>query len=197
MRVFTTVQEKILDRALYLAGQHSSFQIPVREITKAAGVNVNAVNYYFGNKEEMLRQMETFFIQNYLAVYAVLDDQALSPEEKLTAWANEIMEYTLQYPGIQGILKQIIRSEHTSAMKTFLLENGPLSHEKVNRLFAQVMGLTEENVEPYRTIFDSAVLHPVSFGTDIHFNTQKVKDRDFRLSYIKTLIAVLKKGILL
>ena len=47
MRDLNSVEEKILDRALYLIGKTGSMNVPIRAIAKEANVNVSAVNYYF------------------------------------------------------------------------------------------------------------------------------------------------------
>lgn len=41
MRTLATVQERILDRALFLIGTHGDDRVSVREITQAAGVDGN------------------------------------------------------------------------------------------------------------------------------------------------------------
>jgi hypothetical protein len=58
------------------------------------------------DKENMLDQVEEFFIENYLSSYSVLDKE-LNDEEKLLQWANEITEYILKYPGIQLLMRFI------------------------------------------------------------------------------------------
>ena len=54
----TSVEQNILDKALYLIGKNSSFNVLIRAIAKEAGVNVSAISYYFGTKDEK----ESFYI---------------------------------------------------------------------------------------------------------------------------------------
>lgn len=64
MRELTSIQEKILDKALYLIGKNASFNVPIRAIAKEANVNVSAINYYFRTKEEMMKYVKEFYLDN-------------------------------------------------------------------------------------------------------------------------------------
>src|ERR671910_3594384 len=54
MRVMET-KEKILDAAERLFAAHGFAGTSLRSVTKEAGVNLAAVHYHFGNKEDLLR----------------------------------------------------------------------------------------------------------------------------------------------
>lgn len=193
MREFDSVQEKILDRALFLIGEKGSYDVPIRDITREAGVNVNAINYYFGNKDNMLDQMEEFFIRNYLSAYSVLDED-LEDEKKLLLWANEIMEYTLQYPGIQVILRDCLKSERDGKMRQFFKEKADIYNHKVDQLLENVFSVHDEHLNLIRVLFNSAVLYPASFGTDFNYDLTEINKRDFRLRYLTFMIDMIKKG---
>jgi AcrR family transcriptional regulator len=51
----TNTRAQILDAAEQLFAEHGFDGTAIREITRAAGVNVAAVHYHFGSKEEVLR----------------------------------------------------------------------------------------------------------------------------------------------
>ena len=46
MKELKSVEERILDRTLYLIGKQGSVHVPVRTIVKEADVNIGAINYY-------------------------------------------------------------------------------------------------------------------------------------------------------
>src|SRR5207253_96136 len=52
-------QEKILDAAEALFMEHGFEATSLRQITAAAGVNLAAVNYHFGSKEELFQAVLT------------------------------------------------------------------------------------------------------------------------------------------
>ena len=81
MRELKGIEERILDRALYLFGKNGSSNVPIRAISKEAGVNVSAINYYFGSKVEMVKNVQAFYIENVVSAYSELDNEELSDEE--------------------------------------------------------------------------------------------------------------------
>lgn len=194
MRELNTIQEKILDRALFLISQKGGYDVPVRDITSAAGVNVNAINYYFGSKDNMINQMEEFFIENYLSAYSILDE-AMDNEEKLLLWANEIMEYILQYPRVQIIFNKNLKSKRNGKIKKFFAEKADLLSEKIDQLLKAVFNVDGENLKLVRILFDSAVIYPASFGTGCEFDMSQIRDKNFRLQYLSFVIHMLKEGI--
>lgn len=195
MREFTTIQEKILDNALFLVSIKGGYDVPVRDITRAAGVNVNAINYYFGNKDNMMDQMEAFFIENYLSAYSVLDED-MDDEKKLLLWANEVMEYTMKYPGIQFIFRNSLESKQNGKIKEFLEEKAYFLSDKVDQLLKDIFCIEGESLQLARILFDSAVTYPASFGIGFEFDVSKIKDKSYRLRYLTFVINIIKKGII-
>jgi AcrR family transcriptional regulator len=55
--VSQATREHILKAAEHLFGQHGFSCASLRQITDEAGVNLAAVNYYFGSKEDLYKQM--------------------------------------------------------------------------------------------------------------------------------------------
>ena len=94
MKELKGIEEKILDRALYLFGKNGSTNVSIRTIVKEAEVNVSAINYYFGSKDNMLKYVKQFYIDNITQAYSPLDYEELSNEERLIRCANEIIEYS-------------------------------------------------------------------------------------------------------
>lgn len=195
MREFNTMQEKILDKTLFLVSQKGSYDVSVRDITREAGVNVNAINYYFGNKDKLMEAMEDFFVENYMASYSVLDEE-MDDENKLLLWANEVMEYTLQYPGIQFVFRSNLNSEENTKTKEFLEgRTGPLK-EKVDHLLKAVFSVDGESLQLVRTFFYSAVVYPAIFGIGLEFDITKIEEKSYRHRYLSFVIKTIKNGII-
>ncbi|MFZ7112681.1 MAG: CerR family C-terminal domain-containing protein [Desulfatiglandales bacterium] len=53
----STTKEQLLDKAEALFARKGYRGVPVREITRAARCNLAAVNYHFGNKENLYREV--------------------------------------------------------------------------------------------------------------------------------------------
>lgn len=188
MRELKSVEEKILDRALYLIGKEGSCNISIRTIAKEANVNVSAINYYFRTKEEMLRQAKELYIVNTLSITAILSEE-LEEEEKLIAASNEVMEYIIRYPGITVLLKDAKEKEDETSQK--ILKVSEEMSSGINLLLSKV--LKEDNLNQYkRMIYWSAINYPVENNGINQFSTSILEDREDRISYIKHLLWMLK-----
>lgn len=190
MRELKSIEEKILDRALYLVGKNHSLNISVRAIAKEAEVNVSAINYYFRTKEEMMRQMKELFIINTLSILSILTDTTMEPEEKLVYSINEIMEYIIRYPGIAVLLKDA--KERTDETSVRLLKVSNEMTEKINLLLDNLLSGTENISYSYkRIIFWSAINYPVEENGFDNYDSVCLKDREKRIAYIIELLKML------
>lgn len=190
MRELKSIEEKILDRALYLVGKNRSLNISVRAIAKEAEVNVSAINYYFRTKEEMMSQVKELYIINTLSITSILTDTALEPEEKLIQSVNEIMEYIIRYPGITVLLKDA--KERTDKTSVRLIKVSKEMTEKINLLLDNLLTGTE-NISYKRIIFWSAVNYPVDDNGFENYDSVFLKDREKRINYIRQLLKTLEK----
>ncbi len=190
MRELKSIEEKILDRALYLVGKNRSLNISVRAIAKEAEVNVSAINYYFRTKEEMMMQVKELFIINTLSITSILTDLTLEPEEKLIYSINEIMEYIIRYPGITVLLKDA--RERVDITSVRLLKASNEMTEKINSLLDNFLSGTD-NIFSKRIIFWSAVNYPVEDNAFDNYDSVFLKDREDRIAYIRHLLEILKK----
>ncbi|HAB62068.1 MAG TPA: TetR/AcrR family transcriptional regulator, partial [Lachnospiraceae bacterium] len=138
MRELKSIEEKILDSALYRIGKQGTCNVPIRAIAKEAGVNVSAINYYFRTKEEMLRNTKEFFINNSIEIYSILDQEEYSEEERLILFANEIMEYTIHYSGLSAIFKEAERLKEEDEISKTIIEVTKELHTKMDRILFSV-----------------------------------------------------------
>lgn len=191
MRELKDAEERILDRALYLIGKTGSTRISIRAIAKEAGVNVGAVNYYFGSKEEMLRRVDEFYLKNTRDTYSALDREEYSDEEKILHWADAVMEYSLRYPGITVLLKE--KRNRTDALSRNIIETTREMNERMFTILLRVIGGDDSAFAMNRTIFLSSILQPLS---EIHrtlFPDEGFGDRKYRMKYIAHIIGTLKR----
>ncbi|GAA0722371.1 hypothetical protein GCM10008905_13780 [Clostridium malenominatum] len=192
MRELKSVEEKILDKALYLIGKNGSFNVPIRAIAKEADVNVSAINYYFRTKDEMLLHIKEFYIENTISAYSILDCDEFSDEEKIILLANEIMEYTLKYPGIFTILKEAMAKKEIDAIDAKIVEITDAMNDKMDRILSKVFKNNNATYQYNRMIFLSSILHPISNMDTINFDSNMVNDKKQRLDYISYIVNRLK-----
>lgn len=100
-------KEKILSATIELYGIKGD--ITVREICEKAGVNVASVNYHFGSKDNLLKEVEKhysgllFDIQN-----KIIMDTKKEPREKLIDWADALMKFVLDYPALIMLVTNLV-----------------------------------------------------------------------------------------
>lgn len=194
MRELTGMQEKILDKALYLIGKNASFDIPVRAIAREAQVNVSAINYYFRTKNEMMRYVKEFYINNTIAAYAALDDESCSDEEKVIIVANEIMEYTIKYPGVLIILREAIKNQHADELDARIVEITESLNRKLYDTLSRVLKTDEANAQYGNMVFLSSIIHPIMNMEINHFKESIIHSKEERLKYIAYILDRLKSN---
>lgn len=194
MRELKSIEERILDRALYLMGKNKTCDISIRAIAREADVNVSAINYYFRTKEQMLKLVKEFYIENTLTVAAILRNDELEDEERLVLAANEIMEYSLRFPGNMVIRRDSVKraeEEETSKRVVELsleLENG-LSH-----LLRRVIPGDDVNHTYKNMIFLSSVNYPTEYEGMANFGSSLLAEREHRIAYLTLLLRTLKSA---
>lgn len=193
MRELKSIEEKILDSALYLIGSNGTINVPIRAIAKEAGVNVSAINYYFGTKEEMLRHTKEFFIENTKRIYSILDENEIPVEERLILFANEIMEHTLRYSGLTAILKEASKLKEEDETARIIVEVTKELHKKMEIHLNEVIKGTANESKFNLLIFMSAIIYPAEKGEIPMDGISDLNEKDERLAYIYHLIRSLKR----
>lgn len=69
----------LLDAAIELVATHGPDGFSAREVAKAAGVNYGLIHYYFGNRNELLRQAIRRELDSWSADNPNRDDEAWTP----------------------------------------------------------------------------------------------------------------------
>lgn len=191
MRELKSVEEKILDRALYLFGKNGSTNVPIRTISKEANVNVSAINYYFGSKDEMIRTVQAFYIENTIAAYLPLDNDELNDEEKLVLCLNEIMEYSLRYPGVLVILKEAVNAEEKDEMANKIIDITANMNNKLDEVLIRVFKASEKDFQYKRAIVLSSILYPTNDENIGLFDKGILENKIERINYIKYILKIL------
>ena len=188
MRELKSIEEKILDRALYLIGNRGTINVPIRAIAKEAEVNVSAINYYFGTKEEMLRHTKEFFIENTTTIYSILDKDEIPAKDRLILFANEIMEHTERYSGLTVMLKEADRLKEEDETSRKIVEVTKELHKKMEIILNEVIKGTPIVSKYNLLIFMSSIIYPLEKVEIFNYNESILHDKEIRLEYINHLI---------
>ncbi|MDU2065122.1 MAG: TetR/AcrR family transcriptional regulator [Sporomusaceae bacterium] len=95
-----STREKILLAALDLIGREGVQQVTTRKIAAAAEVNVAAVNYYFGSKDNVINEALVILTNRLTKSFCCLEDVSLEPEERLRRFLYSYAEATLEHADI-------------------------------------------------------------------------------------------------
>lgn len=93
-------KDRILKTAMGIIGKEGHLNVTTREIAQKAQVNVAAINYHFGSKDNLIEQVEGKFVDDIKDIYAVLHDESLHPRDRIRTWADRLMIHLLEHPGI-------------------------------------------------------------------------------------------------
>lgn len=192
MRELKGIEEKILDRALYLFGKNGTTNVPIRTIVKEAEVNVSAINYYFGSKDKMLKYVKEFYLENISQAYAALYNENLSDEEKIIECTNEIIEYSLRYPGVLIMSKESIASKEKDDIDIKIIENLKEKSNKLDCILKKVINSNDEDFIYKKMIFISSITYPTA-DEEFIFENNIINNKEKRIKYIIKLIEILKE----
>jgi AcrR family transcriptional regulator len=190
----STVSEKIIERTIYLIGRKGTTDVPVREIARAAGVNVAAINYYFDSKEQMLQVVEERFIADAATVLGKVYDTRTPPEQRLLAWADEVMQYLLDYPGILLLIDRKMSAQlpdEFGASLQRLFERGLVD---LKALVGEVIGSDDDEELSYKvTVLISVIAQPAAVFLGSVFDKEALLDADRRRRFLRLVLEMLKR----
>ncbi|NLJ78654.1 MAG: TetR/AcrR family transcriptional regulator [Tissierellia bacterium] len=129
-------KERILSATIELYGAKGD--ITVREICDKAGVNIASINYYFGSKDNLLKEVEKHYSMLLFDMQKdIIMDELRPSKEKLIDWAEALMQFVLEYPALIMLVANLV------------LQDQSYSPEIIDKFLGSVE--TKENIQ--RTIY--------------------------------------------
>jgi len=155
-------KSKILQSAIDMVGLKGD--VTVRELTDMAGVNVASINYYFGNKDNLLKEVEEHYSNSlYNIQCSILTSEELSPYEKLLEWAKSMAGFIAQYPALIALIVNLATED--KSYRPALVQKIYLNREMqamIQAIIGTIIGLEDKKILnlKYLQIF-SGILGPV------------------------------------
>lgn len=115
----------------------------VRTIAQEANVNIAAVRYYFGSKEELIGAALEYMMSSLENVVAVLDDSRLTPRERMKKYILGYFALARRHP---ALFRSISAPSSSEARETYFIYLNLLhdqSWEKVIENMAAITGYTD------------------------------------------------------
>lgn len=155
-------KSKIFQTAVDIVGLKGD--VTVKEISEAAGVNIAAINYHFGNKNNLLKEVEKHYTNLlYNIQQDILINNTFNDSQKLLEWAKGLINFMFKYPALIALIVYIVnedKSYNPAIIKNIYL-NGEIQTTVMN-IISDSTGIKEEKILnfKYMQIF-SGVLGPV------------------------------------
>jgi AcrR family transcriptional regulator len=194
MKPDSKVSEKIVDRTIYLMGKKGSADLTVRDIANEASVNTAAVNYYFDSKDQLFTVVEERFAEAFGEIVEKLQDTEYAPEERLFRWADEIMGYLVDYPGVLNLVSRLVSDPDQAGFGAALQSHIEACFHGIRNLIKQMADTDDEELLDFKAItLTSALAQPESILRGFPFDGAALRDPETRERFLRLLIDMLKK----
>jgi len=143
-----STRTRIMKAAVEIIGKEGNLGATVREIAEKAGVNIAAINYHFSSKEKLIEEVERVAMEQVTLIYDSLLDGRGSLRERLMRWADKLMSYLIDYPGIIYMLgAKVLQGENKGAgMEDYL----SISDVRLKPVVEELTGLAMRKCSPSR-----------------------------------------------
>ncbi len=158
----TDTKNKILNAAIDVVGLKGD--VTVRELAELAGVNVASINYYFGNKKNLLKEVEKHYSHSlYNLQYNIFVSEDMQPYDKLYTWAKSLSNFIIQYPALIGLIVNLTTED--KSYKPALIQKIYLNKElqtMVQRIIGSIIKSEDEKVISFKYLqIFSGILGPI------------------------------------
>ncbi|MGL4773189.1 MAG: TetR/AcrR family transcriptional regulator [Clostridium sp.] len=191
-------KERILKAAIELMTEKG--EITIREVTERAGVNVASINYYFGNKNNLLKVIEEHF-SNILFDFqqSFLGDENATPKQKIINWALGLMEYMIKYPAIIPLIVSLVNDDkkYSPAIVEKIYMNVDIM-KNICMLIALETGIYDEKIIGFKyTQIFSGIVGPIINEVLNNLYNQKLPSqlntKEIRREYVENLVETILK----
>ena len=149
-----STKDRILGAAEELFAQHGFAGTSLREVTSRADVNIAAVNYHFGSKDNLInevfrRRMDVMSAQRIDALHAALENQPGELEPILAAFVKPALAMSQDRHGGGAYIRVIARAyaEKNDGLRKYLSDQyGHVLRDFAKAIDACVPGLGKETL---------------------------------------------------
>jgi len=149
-----STKQRILGAAEALFAQHGFAGASLRQVTAAANVNLAAVNYHFGSKDNLIeavfrRRLDALNARRHAALAKVEATPEATLEDALDAFIRPALELALDRHGGAAFMRMLARAyaEHDERLRRFLSDNyGHVLREFAVVFHRKLPGLSKEEL---------------------------------------------------
>ena len=118
---FSDKQLYIMEAAEQLFAEKTYDSTSVRDISKAASINIAMISYYFGSKEDLMKSLFRYrmqFMKNRLN--ELIEDKTISPLEKMEIIVNSWIDKIFAQQSFHKIMVHAQLNPHNSTIKNLM-----------------------------------------------------------------------------
>jgi AcrR family transcriptional regulator len=141
-----STRQRILDSAEALFALHGFVGASLRQVTAAANVNLAAVNYHFGSKENLInevfrRRLDVLNSERLRALAAAESNGGHCLEDVLAAFVEPALAVAQDEHGGGGFVRVLARAyaEHNEQLRKFLHDNYSPTLKRFAAAFARLL----------------------------------------------------------
>ncbi len=122
----SNTKRRILEASLKIISTEGFCKITIRKVASLADVNIAAINYHFGSKEQLINDALHSITEQLLNSFSILSGEDGTPEDRLRLFLNDYTKTLVMYPDIikyfimQSISEYCVIGEY----ELFLQEQG-------------------------------------------------------------------------
>jgi AcrR family transcriptional regulator len=182
-------KQQILQTTLQLLETQGIGQVTIRKIAAQAGVNVAAVNYHFGSKDQVVFAALQTLRDRFARAFGHLQSTALPPRERLVAFMTTYCDTVFAYPNLaKAFVNQSLNADIQQDYAAFVRAEGLAL---ITRTLAEFLPLDDEILRMKAFQMMSSLILILLVGQD----TAPVIGLDFanpevRARYIQTIVPV-------
>jgi AcrR family transcriptional regulator len=185
----------IIDTVLKMISEGGDHKFTTREIAAKAKVNIAAINYYFGSKDDLIKLAEEDYFSRIAEVHMASIKTGKTVEETLLNYCMRYSDFVLANPGLQrNMMSRLISDTQARPEISAALQNNVVRIKNVIK--DRLHDLDDKALNHVSIIFLSAVFYPIllsQYESKLNIDLE-YKDREKLKEYYKTLINRILSG---
>jgi TetR/AcrR family transcriptional regulator, regulator of cefoperazone and chloramphenicol sensitivity len=182
-------KERIIQVTLDIIGNQGTDKVTIREIANRVGVNVAAVNYYFGSKGNLIHQSMQYFADTMHGAFRYFQQEELALEEKLYLFLSSFAENSVTYPGVvKSMVNQMMGEGEVRSEVAVAMGKGTASMRQV---IGQLIQSEDEQKNSFIALqLMSSVIYPILMSSQLpRMYGFDYRDKEAREQYIRSCMA--------
>ncbi|MBP2629628.1 MAG: transcriptional regulator, TetR family [Firmicutes bacterium] len=185
-----TTKDKILESTLNIISDEGFQNVTIRKIATVAGVNVAAINYHFGSKDNVINEALEYLMVQAKNIFECLKSNKETPELRLKIFIDKYSKSLAKYPDqIKNLIYQSIYKENSTRnnFQEYLKAEGV---ELIKTTIQQIRPDDNDDTAMMRTIqLLSCLSFPVLLGNrSIEIFGVDLNESNLKSAYIELII---------